>query len=223
MAFRKIKKIRKSFNPKKMKKISTLVLLTFTAIFQTLSAQTNPALVNNFAIDDKGTGYRLSWTVANNEVVNKFELQKSLNGSDFNTIAVLNASAKSGAEIYEYTETTIHTDKVMYRLKMLSKGFNTYYSRILFFQPKLSTDKNIKVIGNPVNDKLTLSFNLGSRQQVDLKIYSMSGNIVFSQKVNSPDRGNTVIIPLSSTFKTGMYVVAINNGIEIQTAGFVKQ
>ncbi|HKC34660.1 MAG TPA: T9SS type A sorting domain-containing protein [Chitinophagaceae bacterium] len=207
-----------------MKKNLTLLLIAFASIFQTLNAQTNPALVNNFTIDnDLSAGYRLSWTVANNEVVSKFELQKSVNGSDFNTIAVLNASIKSGAEIYAYNETTIPADKVMYRLKMLSKGFDTYYSRILLFQPKRSTDKNIKIIGNPVNDKLTLSFNLSSSQQVDLKIYSVSGNIVFSQKVNSPDRGTTIIIPLSSTFKTGMYVVEINNGIGMQTAGFVKQ
>jgi len=206
-----------------MKKNLTLLLIVFASIFQTLNAQTNPALVNNFAIDDLGAGYRVSWTVANNEVVNKFELQKSVNGNDFNTIAVLNASIKFGAEVYAYNETTIYADKVMYRLKMLSKGFDTYYSRILLFQAKLSTDKTLKIIGNPVNDKLTLSFNLSSRQQADLTIYSMSGTIVFSQKVNTPDRGKTIIIPLSSTFKTGMYVVEINNGVEIQTARFVKQ
>src|SRR5215212_12284098 len=109
-----------------MKKNLTLLLIVFTSAFQTLNAQTNPALVNNFIIDDLRTGYRVSWTVANNEVVNKFELQKSTNGSDFNTVAILNASIKSGAEVYVYNETTIDADKVMYRLKMQSKGFDTY-------------------------------------------------------------------------------------------------
>jgi len=207
-----------------MKKNLTLLLIAFTSIFQTLNAQTNPALVNNFTIDaDIRAGYRLSWTVANNEVVNKFELQKSTNGTDFTTIAVLNAPVKSGAETYEYNETTIYTDKVMYRLKMLSKGFDTYYSRVLLFQPKPSTGNNIKIIGNPVNDKLTLSFNVSTRQPIALKVYNMSGNVVVSQTVSNPDRNNVITIPLSSTFKTGMYTIEINNGIEIQTARFVKQ
>ena len=207
-----------------MKKISTLLLLTFAAIFQTLNAQTNPALVTKFDIDsDPRSGYRISWAIANNEVANKFELQKSVNGRDFTTIAVFVASAKRGTENYTYTETITNVDKVMYRLKILSKGQEIYYSKILLHQVKPASDNQLKMIGNPVNDKLTLSFNAGSKQLVDLKVYNMSGKIVLVQNLSSSDRNNIITIPLNSTIAPGIYIVEINNGIERQTARFVKQ
>jgi hypothetical protein len=34
---------------------------------------------------------------------------------------------------------------------------------------------------------------------------------------------NVVSLPLSSTFKAGMYVVEVNNGTELHSSKFVKQ
>jgi hypothetical protein len=172
---------------------------------------------------NKNNKVTLNWTVADNEIANDFEIERSFNGRDFTTVGVVFASEKMGTENYMYYETTSGTDKVMYRLKMIDKNREVNYSRILIFQLKSTTTNNIKIIGNPVNDKLTFSYTSPAAQMVDVKVYDMSGRMVVNNKINSLEGNNVISLPLSSTFKAGMYVVEVNNGIELQSSKFVKQ
>jgi hypothetical protein len=211
------------FNPKKMKKNITLLLILLSVFFQIVNAQTNPALVTDFSIKSTARyGYRLSWALANNEVINKFELQKSVNGRDYITVAILPSSQKRGAESYSYDEVVNNIDKVMYRLKMLSEGQEIYYSKIILVHAKPSDDL-IRIVGNPVNDRLTLRITESSWQFADLKVYNISGILVLNLKINLANRDNIVTIPLNIAMNPGMYVAEINNGISSQTLRFIKQ
>ena len=172
---------------------------------------------------NKNNKVTLNWTVADNETANSFEVERSFNGRDFTTVGVVFASEKPGTENYMFYETTSGTDKVMYRLKMIDKHHEVDYSRILIFQLKSASTNNIKIIGNPVNDKLTFSYTSPSAQMVDVKVYDISGRILLNNKVNSLEGSNVISLPLSSTFKAGMYVVEVNNGTELQSSKFVKQ
>jgi len=172
---------------------------------------------------NKNNKVTLNWTVADNEIANNFEIERSFNGKDFTTVGVVLASEKMGTENYMFYETTAGTDKVMYRLKMIDKNHEVDYSRILIFQLKSAITNNIKIIGNPVNDKLTFSYTAPATQLVNVKVYDISGRIVLNNKVNSLEGSNVISLPLSSTFKAGIYVVEVNNGTELQSSKFVKQ
>jgi len=172
---------------------------------------------------NKNNKVTLNWTVADNEIADNFEVERSFNGKDFTTVGVVFASEKMGTENYMFYETTIGTDKVMYRLKMIDKNHEVNYSRILIFQLKSTTTNNIKIIGNPVNDKLTFSYTSPATQMIDVKVYDISGRVLLNKKVNSLEGSNMISLPLSSTFKAGMYVVEVNNGTELQSSKFVKQ
>jgi len=172
---------------------------------------------------NKNNKVTLNWTVADNETANNFEVERSFNGRDFTMVGVVFASEKVGTENYMFYETTSGTDKVMYRLKMIDKNREVDYSRILIFQLKSTSSNNIKIIGNPVNDKLTFSYISPATQPVDVKVYDMSGRIVLKNKVNSLEGSNVISLPLSSTLTTGMYIVEVNNGTELQSSKFIKQ
>jgi hypothetical protein len=47
--------------------------------------------------------------------------------------------------------------------------------------------------------------------------------MLLNNKVTSLEGSNVISLPLSSTFKPGMYVVEVNNGTELQSSKFVKQ
>jgi hypothetical protein len=165
----------------------------------------------------------LNWTVADNETVSHFEVEKSLNGRDFTTAAIVFASEKTGIEDYQYAETINGTDKVMYRLKMFDKGHDIDYSKILVFQAKTAGTNGIKIFGNPVSDKLTFSFVSDAAQTVQVKVYDVTGKVMLSQKINSPEGNNILSLPLNAAFAPGMYVVEISNGTERLTSKFAKQ
>jgi hypothetical protein len=172
---------------------------------------------------NKNNKVTLNWTVADNETANSFEIERSTNGRDFTSIGVVFASEKMGTENYMFYETYTASEKVMYRLKMIDKNKEIDYSKILVFGTKTIVTNDIKIIGNPVNDKLTFSYTSSATQQTSIKVYDMSGKTVLNNKVNSLEGSNLVSLSLSSTFTKGMYVVEINNGTEIKTAKFIKQ
>ena len=170
---------------------------------------------------NKNNKITLNWTIADNETAYSFEVERSTNGRDFTTAGVVFASEKTGTENYTFFE-TVNYDKVMYRLKMIDKGHDIDYSRILIFQPKSINSTDIKVYGNPVKDKLTFSFSSNATQVINVKIYDVTGKTLVSQKVNSSEGTNTLSLSLNSTFKAGMYIVEVSDGVQRQAAKFVK-
>ena len=207
-----------------MKKIIILLLISFSITTQSLNAQLDLAFISNFSANPTNSCNRLTWTIASNQSVNSFEIEKSTNGRDFKTIAVLAATENFNTENYTYADTAISADKIMYRLRVLiRRSQNDFYSRIIIVRSKTKLDDNIRIIENPVRDKLFFNYNSAEAQQAAIKIYSLTGKILVNQKISSFKGNNLITIPLSSGFVPGMYVLEINTDILNQTVKFIKQ
>src|SRR5688572_2144179 len=207
-----------------MKKIIPLLLISFSITTQSINAQLDLAFVSNFSANPTNSSNRLTWTIASNQSVSSFEVEKSTNGKDFKTIAILEATEEFNTENYTYTDTAISADKIMYRLKVLiRRSQHDFYSRIIIVKSKTKLDDNIRIMENPVKDKLFFSYNSAKVQEADIKIYSLTGKILVNQKISSFKGNNLITIRLSSVFAPGMYVIEINTDILNQTAKFVKQ
>jgi hypothetical protein len=165
----------------------------------------------------------LNWAVAENEINDHFEVERSLDGKIFGTAGVVVATAKYGAETYSFSE-TMNSDKAYYRLKMFDKNQVVTYSKILVFQTRVAGNSNaLKIVNNPATDKLTLSFSSTRNQSVEIKVYDLAGRLQMNQKINVYQGSNLISLQLGSAFKTGMYAVDVNTGSERETAKFVKQ
>jgi len=206
-----------------MKKFFILLLITFSIATQSLNAQLDLAFISNFNAAPANSCNRLNWTIENNRAVNSFEVERSTNGKDFKIISVLLATEKFSIENYIYADTAIRADTIMYRLRILTKTQHDFYSRIILVRSKMTPDNNLRIMGNPVWDKLFLNFSSTKAQQADIKIYSLTGKILINQQISIFKGNNLITIPLSSNFAPGMYVLEINNDIISQTTKFVKQ
>jgi hypothetical protein len=166
----------------------------------------------------------LQWTVAENEMNDHFEVQRSVDGKVFETTGIVVAGAKYGSESYSFSE-TMNSDKAYYRLKMYDKDQVINYSKILVFKASTitSSSKAIKIINNPTIDKLTMSYSSMISQTAQIKVYDIAGRIQMSQSLNLYTGSNLISMQLNSTFKTGMYVVEITTASDRQAAKFVKQ
>jgi len=207
-----------------MKKTILLLLISFSIITQSLNAQLDLAFISNFSANPTNSSNRLSWTIASNQSISSFEVEKSTNGKDFKTIAVLVSTEKFTTENYTYADTAINADKIMYRLRILIKSSqNDFYSRIILVQSKMKLDDNIRILENPVRDNLFFNYNSTKVQEADIKIYSLTGKILVNQKISGFKGNNLITIPLSSGFVPGIYILEVNTDIISQTLKFVKQ
>lgn len=206
-----------------MKKYFTLLLITFLIATQSLKAQLDMAFISNFSITSDSPVNRLTWTTAKNHGVNSFTVERSTNGIDFKTVGTLKATEKFNTENYIYADTITSRDIIMYRLKIVTKTQYTFFSRIVMIKPKMPSNHNIQFIRNPVRDQLSFNYNPKNVQLVDIRIYNLTGKVLFNQKMSCSTGNNLITIPLNSGFVPGMYVIEINNGILSQTAKFIKQ
>lgn len=207
-----------------MKKIITLVFISFSTASQTLNAQLDLAFVSNFSGNSTNSSNRLTWTIASNQSISGFEVEKSTNGQDFKTIAILVATEKFNTENYTYADTAISADKIMYRLRVLIKrSQHDFYSRIILVKSKMNFTDGIRIMENPVKDKLFFNYNSEKAQETEIKIYSLTGKILVDQKISSFKGNNLITVPLNSGLPIGMYVLEINTDFKSQTAKFIKQ
>ena len=105
------------------------------AIFsaQPLSAPLAIKLTNFLGIL-KRNKVTLNWAVASNEIADRFEVERSTDGLNFITAALVFTGEKSGAESYSIHEDIVLSGKVYYRLKMYDNNQSVSYSKILLFQ-----------------------------------------------------------------------------------------
>lgn len=164
----------------------------------------------------------LNWTVAENEFANQFEVEKSLDGSDFSTAALVFGTDKAGNESYQFAHATT-ADVIYYRLKMIDNAEKFTYSKVLMFKTTNARAFDLKILNNPVvSDKLTLGFENNQAGQVIVTVRDISGRQVIQHKVTAVKGSNMISLQLP-VINNGVYVVDLFNGTLHNTAKFIKQ
>ena len=177
--------------------------------------------LENFQGNLNNNRVNLQWTVSQNEISDKFEVERSTNGTQFSTVSLVFGTEKTGTDYYPYFETAT-AGKLFYRLKITDKNRIVTYSNILVFQNNSITSNDVKIIGNPAKDIFTLSFQSTENQVMNITVRDITGRQVIQQNINSSKGDNLASLPIPSTLNKGMYVVDLFDGVQHRTAKFVK-
>ena len=145
-----------------------------------------------------------------NETVSKFDVEKSIDGRNFTTVATINKIAGYGSKDYH---TTDHINSVTYyRLKMYDEYDRPEYSKIITFRGKSAY--KFKLYGNPVTDKISFTINSSSSEKIKLNMMDMQGRIVLSRYINVMAGENIIDVPVSNISK-GVYHIVVTTRSEI--------
>ena len=91
-----------------------------------------PVKLNNFQGSKNKNNVLLQWNVNINEITGTFEIERSTDGKNFETVAIIMGTEKAGNETYNYREVN-ESSNVYYRLTMIDKSDVINYSRVLMF------------------------------------------------------------------------------------------
>lgn len=185
-----------------------------------------PIRLNSFAATNNHASILLNWQTAYEQETARFNLQRITNGTDFSTIAVV--QAKGGPTVttdYQYTDNTAKDLKgvahVFYRLEMVDKHGNTELSPVV--QVKLDlTPGEFTILRNPVVNDLQLEFNSTVNEETQLLITDAWGRQLLTRQLRSS--AGTVSTSIKfETFAPGTYYVTIANSFGKLTRSFIKQ
>jgi trimeric autotransporter adhesin len=115
----------------------------------------------------------LNWECANKEIVEMFEIQRSLDGNNFEKIKTVNASIYQTLDNLEM----ISNEVFYYRIKIYEKQQRVFYSNIIKLIKK--DFRNIKVLSNPiVNNQINLEIKVSKKEKLSFLLFDSQGRLV---------------------------------------------
>ncbi|HYE53205.1 MAG TPA: T9SS type A sorting domain-containing protein [Chitinophagaceae bacterium] len=178
------------------------------------SAAPLPVKLDNFEAAKEGSGIKLTWKTEHENGVARYEIQRSSDGANFQTIGTVAAANKTN---YNYVDALPTSANNFYRLRIVDVDNVTKISHIVSIKSKVGL--NIEAYPNPVRDRMIVQHPkaiTGSRMQ----IVNMNGQVV--KDVQLP--ANAVVTPLDVTgLKNGTYYIVFRSGAESFSQRITKQ
>ena len=161
---------------------------------------------------------KLNWSFTNPVNVKDFEIEHSIDGKSFASIAtVLFNNTNQSIYDFSYTDNNAVAGTNYYRLITVDNDGSTTSSNIITVQNKATV--RVSVSPNPAKNTLHVSHNLGSTKNIVASIYSMEG-----KKISAINISNRSAFDLNiANLNIGAYFLVLENDSDKTTTQFIKQ
>jgi hypothetical protein len=158
----------------------------------------------------------LNWQTGAGKDISSFEIERSADGTSFNTINEVGANSAGTSSLYHYVDKDAQRvgENLYYRLKMKYTSGQLAYSNIE--QVKFSNMvEQIVMIPNPAKEKITI---LGAADFQQVRVVDILGKLVLQQAIT----GNSQEVNISR-LAAGAYTVQLVNGSRIESLKLIKE
>jgi len=193
----------------------------FGSAFVELSTSTPlPVTLVDFSGKNTGTINALSWHVANEDNIKYYELQRSNDGQNFESISQI---SPLGNSVYFYNDSLTGpvTPVYYYRLKIVDADGNTKYSDVIKISLNLN-DFFVVANPNPFKDLLTLTIQSNLQNQAIVVLTSFDGRQLIKQKENLNKGTNILHLNVNGKLLNGAYLLTITTPQKTQTLRVIK-
>lgn len=214
----------------------------------TLSNGTVAGCGNDFAIDDimfatcpeggplpveflgitanqKGSGVSVNWTTGAEYNNKYFDVEKSIDGSNWSTIARVNSAGNSNSTLkYNAYDAKPVAGYNYYRIKQVDIDGKFDYSPIAKANIKIEKT-GVSVLTNPFVNNITVDFLSNNSQYVNAKLTDISGKQIAVQKWQINKGSTRILFEQVAGLQRGMYILTVtdNNGEVLYNNKLIKQ
>ncbi len=187
------------------------------AMFKGLANNALPVTIQQFTAIVEKNNVQTSWTVSNEINIQKYIVERSLDGSNFISIGTVLASNITGIKKYSFTDMNAVKQVIYYRLKIVEKDGSFNYSKIVVLNNL--TKSSINIFPNPAKNQIVITHITATENGIVL-VTDLLGKNIITQKVNA--NTNQTLINITA-LKAGIYVVKFLNGTTENSLQFIKQ
>ena len=146
---------------------------------------TLPVTLTEFHAQYEGDGKTmLEWNTETEVNNDRFEIQRSVDGQNFNTIGTLAGSGTTSQTVkYTYLDQGVDAlgaDLVYYRLRQVDIDGKSELSQVVMVKPKLKDGARVRVWPNPSDGRVQVQLNNAPSGPVKATVYSANGQVVLS-------------------------------------------
>lgn len=180
-----------------------------------------PAVLVNFtATKTYNQQSKITWTTSTEQNVSHFEIEKSNDGVNFETIKTQDAFGNSSVirnyQILDENPLAIN----YYRLKTVDLNGNTYFSKIVSLNFE-SNAVQFNIYPNPFIEQINISFELADESNYQMRILDANGRIVL-QKTSKGNIGTNIETLELQNLSQGNYLIEWTNGNQKEIKRIVK-
>lgn len=181
-------------------------------------AEVLPVKFLGFSAVLKNKDVLVQWSTTEEVNASVFELERSFDAANWNTIAYIAAVGNTSATTnYSYTDKNINSGTVYYRVKQIDMDGKFTFTPIRSVKPGTieKTEVNIASMGQ---SKVLLQFPREISGTVVVRFTAPNGQLLAQQTLNKPF--GQVVLNTTASLK-GNYIISLSNGHDLNVASKV--
>lgn len=168
---------------------------------------TLPVNFVSFAANRSNGTVQLVWSTSNEINNSHFEVERSANGSDWETIGDVAAGANSMGDTYTYTDEAAPAAQTQYRIRQVDLNGNYAYSSVVLVSGTTTTNTQVRIVSTGKTVSIFPGTESGGR--IIVRVITIGGQVLQQQSFGStPGRIDLTV----ATSTTGVYVVQVTDG-----------
>ena len=149
----------------------------------------------------------ITWTVANEINLDRYEVERSIDGSSFTP---LEAVAAKGLSSYTSIDNNPFVGNNYYRIKAVDNSSEARYSSIVKVNTWVKGKNELSVYPNPViNNTIHLQLKDVDGGSYSLLLINNAGQVVYSKSLGTISGTQSMVLPLQQGITTGVYQLII--------------
>ena len=181
-----------------------------------------PVSLAKFNAQAQGKQVLVTWSTSSEYNSNYFVVERSADARTFSPLGVVKSAGNSNVvSNYQFTDATPLAGINYYRLKQVDIDGTVKYSMIVAVSFGAAANNSLVLYPNPVAGHLQLNLNSTARNYVG-KVMSSDGRVVLNASGDIMEINQQINQNLYK-FKSGVYVLKINNATDGYSVKFIKQ
>jgi hypothetical protein len=157
---------------------------------------------------DQDQDVSLQWKVAEQVNITRYEIERKLNGNNFENIGVVNANSQNEFT-YQFTDPYTSSGSFFYRLKIIEQDGSFTYSNVV--KIILSAKNHVKLYPVPASEKIMIQTTGELYVNSFATIIDNSGRVISKQLI----KNNTESINISR-LANGIYYLMLKDGTSLK-------
>ncbi len=172
-------------------------------------------LINFSASIDDERNVNIRWTTTFEQGTSKFEIERSLDGSEFKKIADVSSAGNSQIKRdYSYDDrlrnSVLNKNDVFYRMRLVKRDGKIELSKVLVIRlVNTATTKTIAVTHNPAKNDINVQVQLRENSYVVMKVTDSKGVEVARKSIKGGTGLNSFMMEGTSRLTPGIYMLEV--------------
>ncbi|MEP7165474.1 MAG: PQQ-dependent sugar dehydrogenase [Ferruginibacter sp.] len=181
-----------------------------------------PLTLNEFKVAVRGQANFLSWITSEEFNLKNFQVQRSYDGVNFETIGTVKALMNAGLNNYDFKDESFLDGYIYYRLKMMDVDGKFAYSFVVRVFTGTKTNSGLTVSPNPFKNEFLFAAKFKEAGKISLNFIDTKGAIVRSVSKKVTAGLNSFGIDKLEGLPAAVYILEVKQGDETRKTKVIK-